>query len=624
LKFEENYIPKNGKELFNLLAHGYYTDSNINSVIENMSAYPITKLQFLKPSCIKEDSIFEGLRQFWENLLTKKLDIRVFNISMGYDYNLYGNAFAVVYRPFDRWLLCSHCSLGHNTRISSTIWRWKHAKFQINCQHCKQWVDAGILDKPVADPTKIKFVRLSPFNIEIKHNHVTGSNRYRYTIPNDVRAAILAGDPDHLLNDPSEIIKAVQGNIKKGVEPVIEFNEDNIFAMQRPAPSLPGQSSVGWGMPPAVSALRDVFFKNIMRRAQAMVLHEHIIPFRIFSPSYVESPSPLVNLGTWRSQLESSYYKWRSNPLSIMTSPIPVNVQQVGAQGRALTLFAEIQETDKSTIKALKVPREFVEGGLTYSGSSVSLRMLENILMDFVQRSNRMVSWLIKKISVHINLIAVEAEYTPFKMADDVQQKQILLNLYDRSLISSKKLGDANEYDAVEEAKLRAKEDSTRMVEQARAQAEANQRLSAITAEYGAAAPTAIGNFNNPADPNTVKSLADQIKLNPNEEQKALDAINQVSPETAQATNMLLNLDPTSIYQDLENLSTLPEDEMRDALTDLQQQNPKKYAIMKLFFQPKIISTLRPPVPKDNSKGGIDMRPAPNVLPPRRTSGVAM
>lgn len=623
LKFEQQYIPQNMKELYTIIAHAYLTDSNVNPAIENMSAYPITKLHCRKPHFIKEDETFEPLDDYWKDVLEKKLDARTFNISLGYDFFGYGMAFASVYRPFDRWLVCNSCKTAHNTRTKGTKWKWKHMDFYVECSKCEAPVKASVVDKPKPTTDGVNLIKWSPYNMDIKHNPITGKSKYTYAIPNDIKSAIIKGDPDHLLEDPLEFIQAVVGSVKGKTPALVRFDDDQIFVLSRPSMSLPGSSCVGWGMPMMISSLRDIFFKNIMRRAQAMVLHEHIIPFRVFSPSVLEQPSVMANMGTWRAQLEGNYYKWRANPLHIMTSPIPLNVQQVGAQGKALALFAEMQMADQSIIKGMNIPREFVEGGLTYSGSSVSIRMLENILHDYVQRSNRFMTWVVKKISQITGVTAVDVEYAKFKMADDIQLKNLYFSAYQGGAVSNDKLGEILEYDGKDELSKRAKEEAFRQIETAAAQAKAQQRLNNIAQEYSMAMPAVMGNMQNPADPAQTNDMNQQLNQvgDPAQQQAMLQQLAQQDPYMAQTLDAKQKLEPAKLMAEIQKMEGKDDAEAEEELQQLYYTNPNKWNVMKLFFSPKVESMQAKGKVgvggNSTNANGVNMNPAPQVLAPR-------
>lgn len=618
LDFESTKVPGSVKEIFELSAHAYMTDSNINPTIENISSYPITHLTFET-----EDSKDDAIKDKWEDICEDVFDIRSFNVKVGYDYHLYGNSYVSVYEPFERFLVCTNCNHSHNTKYPQTKWKWKNLDFWVNCEKCGDFHKATFYDTPIDDIEEINLIRWSPFLIDINHNPVTGKSEYWYDLPSSIRQKILSGDPLHLLEDPPEFIDAVVGAERgKGVAK-IKLNRNKIFALQRPMPSMPGDSSMGMGMPLITSSLRDYFFKNIMRRAQAMVLYEHIIPFRVFSPSYVESPSTMLPLATWQKEVMTNYLKWRKNPLHIMTSPVPLNVQQIGAQGKALTLFPEIQMTDGNIIKGMNVPREFVEGGLQYSGSSVSLRMLENVLRDYVKKSEKLVNWILKKIGKIIKLKTLKASYVPFKMADDIQLKSLLVSLAQNKMVSGQFIGDIFEYDYKDQLKLISEEESLKM--KYSAEAEANgQFFAQKVQEYNSIfnVPTAASNTLNPIPPEASDQMVSQLSsMDPNQAGAVMDNMSKQNPVAANSVGAKLDMSPAGANRDLMMIASMPPEQRDKAIQDIKLHDPTKYQLLKIVF-PSSTSVFSPsnPPPQKNGIGGPPLKSTPTLpeqKPPR-------
>ncbi len=603
LDFESTKIPASIKEIFELLIHAYLTDSNINPAIENIASYPITTL-----ALETDDDVEKDHKDKWEEILEEVLDVRNFNISVGFDYFLYGNAFVSVYEPFDRYLKCEECGLEHNTKYPATKWKWKNLRFIVKCTKCEDFYPATIVDKVSENANDINLIRWSPYHIRIESNPTSGKRFYWYDIPEWIKQKIIKGDPLYILDTPIEFIEAVVNTMRGKGHCSIKFKPEKIFAMQRPMPSMPGDASAGWGIPLATSSLRDYYYKNIMRRAQAMVLYEHIIPFRIFSPSYVENPTTMLPLATWQKEIMTNYLKWRKNPLHIMTAPIPLNVQQVGAQGKALALFPEIQLTDGNIIKGMNIPREFVEGGLQYSGSSVSLRMLENILLDYIHRSERMINWIMKKVGRIIKLSYLKASYVPFKMADDIQLKSLLDQMHTNGKISGEFLGNVFEFDSDKEQETLAKETIQKMIYQAKAQAEAQVELARITEFFAAQQMQAPSNVVNPIDPNQSAGMATELNsMPPQQQQPAMDQLNAANPIAAQGVNGMASIFNKATQQQILQLSMLTPEQQQAAIAKMP---PAQYQLLKIVFP-------GPDKPSANANNGVRKTPMPENKPPR-------
>ena len=116
--------------------------------------------------------------------------------------------------------------------------------------------------------------------------------------------------------------------------------------------------------------------------------------------------------------------------------PIPVNAQIVGAQGKALMLVNEIQEMTNQVLAGMGVPNEFVYGGLQWSGANISLRMLENQCINYRNMMQQVLDYIVEYCHTYFNLPLIKVHMQAFKMADDVAQKELLLNLSQAGIIS--------------------------------------------------------------------------------------------------------------------------------------------------------------------------------------------
>jgi hypothetical protein len=95
------------------------------------------------------------------------------------------------------------------------------------------------------------------------------------------------------------------------------------------------------------------------------------------------------------------------------------------------------------------VPVELVLGGLSWSGSNVSLRMLENQFLDRRSDYLRLVTgFIMPKISAFMGWEGVPAHFKRFKMADDLQRSAFNLQLNQAGKISDRTLLEDTDWDS--------------------------------------------------------------------------------------------------------------------------------------------------------------------------------
>ena len=125
----------------------------------------------------------------------------------------------------------------------------------------------------------------------------------------------------------------------------------------------------------------------------------------------------------------------------------PVGVTQISGDGRALLLGPEIQNTMQQIVASMGVPQEFVFGGLTWTGSSITLRMLENTFTGIRDGMQRFIKFLVVQLGNHLKYSPIDIYMSDLKMADDIQRQQITMNLEAAGKISETRMLSEFGYD---------------------------------------------------------------------------------------------------------------------------------------------------------------------------------
>lgn len=220
-------------------------------------------------------------------------------------------------------------------------------------------------------------------------------------------------------------------------------------------PTLAEQDQ-GWGKPHIIHVLKDMFYFYTLRRAQEAIALEHIVPFDMIYPVPNAQQDPYVHtdLSSWRFQIEAIIKKHRRDPNFKAVLPVPVGHGRLGGDGKALMLSPELNYLTQTVVGGMGLPQEFLFGGLNYTGSSISLRTLEN---DFVQNRSQLldfVIWLKNKIRIYLNRPDIKGvRFSDFRMADDIQRNQQLIGLNAQSKISDATMLTELGYNYEEETK---------------------------------------------------------------------------------------------------------------------------------------------------------------------------
>lgn len=406
------YLPQSIKHMFKWCSYYYLTNPIINPIVTNLSEYPITP--------IIVDEIEEKIQEKWKNLIENQFDLRGFLIEVGLDYFTYGNAFVSIHFPFHKYLICDAC--GYKDKIENCKYKFRGLKYRLECKECKTIADARIKDEYIKSIRDIKLIRWNPENIDIEHVHAISKTEYFLTIPLSDRNDILMGKKNVIEKLPHIYIEAVR------LQKRIRFADGEVFHFRRPIIS---QKEFGWGMPLILPALKSCYYTQILRKAQEAIMHGCIVPLRILFPQAGDSQSSPylnVNLNTWARTMQKEIERWRLDPNYIPIMPLPLGNEIVGGEGKSLTLFQELEISGTEVCNAMGVPLEFLKGGLSWSGSNMSLKLLENKFLSYRTRQLQLCQdFILGRIADYMEWNRPKISFKGFKMADDLQRSALLL-----------------------------------------------------------------------------------------------------------------------------------------------------------------------------------------------------
>lgn len=436
------------KALFEWCEFFALSDGIVNSIISKMAIYPVTRIT-VSP---ENDKMAKKIQEMFD-----AMDITSFLMKVNTQYFTYGNVFASVMAPTTRLLECSNSGC-HKTVPFDSVKRIKMIdyKFVGVCPKCHNETSFKIRDIKIIQPTKAKIVLWNPKHITIDPAFMGYQNKYYYDISANFADKIGAfsfdssismgtsslntspkqpGIENFLKNIPTVVIKALKE--KKS----IVFDTTNLIHLE--LPGMPGWYSP-WGMPLILPALRDLYFYYIVRKAQELVIRERLLSYRVVFPmqSSGTNPAEMIGLGRLMGQVRQAFKEWRADPNIVQMFPYPLGYQMIGGEKLPLPLERYTELLEKRIIAAMKAPYELIFGGLQWSGSSIDLRMFENMVLNlrntdimflnFVK--NRMLTTYFDIPQKEANKIKVGM--TDLRMADDVQRQQIYMNLADKGTIS--------------------------------------------------------------------------------------------------------------------------------------------------------------------------------------------
>jgi hypothetical protein len=432
-----SFSSRNLKQLFRWTEYLYYNSAQIFAGTRKFAEYPITELEYMSES--------DRLTSLYRRLLEDIVGIKRNLIKASIDLQVYGNSFTSIHLPFKRYLKCSKCQFKQVAEIIDYTYNPNTAEFKHTCGDCGTKATSIVVDTLQISPEKINIVRWDPKLIQISYNSVTSESEYYLQVPSELKSKVQGGDKHLITTLPKPILETIAAG------ELFKFNNDEIFHMRADAPA--GVES-GWGYPPLVACMPLFYHASVLRKANESIALERIVPMRVMHPQAISgNADPILSLsmGKFMSEVEDNISKWRRDPNHIMMSPVAVGVSQVGGEGRALMVNAEIQQAEDNIIAAMGFPKEFVYGGLSYTGSSVTLRMLENQLESSVFQLTQLLRWLTNKMGKFLGWEKCQVGLGDFKMIDDVAQKQLVMQLFQMGMVSKTTVAESHGIDIAEE-----------------------------------------------------------------------------------------------------------------------------------------------------------------------------
>jgi len=445
--FLTTFVPRKLKTLFQYCEYLYYNSPQIFAALNKFAIYPVTEFIY--------ETENDSLRKNYKNLVEDIIKLKAMLIRTGIDRHVYGNSFTSIYFPFHRFLRCPACHAKRNIEYLDYKFKLKELQFQYRCPDCNAQVDGEVVDEKIQRAKNIHIIRWDPKQIDIEYNPITGESEYYYEIPSALYENVRRGESSLINTMPYAFLETISQ--KK----IFKFARDSIYHMKVDAPA---GIDASWGFPPLTSTIKQFFYVAVLRKANEAISMEHIIPFRILHPQQISAnadPVITISLANWINEVKMNIKQWRRDPLHLMFSPVAMDVTSLGGQGRALMVTGEIREAEENIITSMGIPREFLYGGLSSTGSGVTLRMLENQLLNYTTELVDLAQWITNKCGKFLGWEPIRMKLQPFKLVDDVQQKGALLQANQMAggqMLSMTSLAGMFDRDLSEERDLRLQE----------------------------------------------------------------------------------------------------------------------------------------------------------------------
>lgn len=415
------FLPRNFNDVIRWSRFVITQSPTLMEVIRKLATYPITEFIINTPNKAAKDKYTKIL---------KSIRLKSFLNEVGFDHYTLGNVYISIYFPINRFLQCPTCYTEYKYEDVKDSIRFKNYIFEGACKKCQHSGAFTRIDRKSMDIEDMNLIRWPVENVSVHRNPITNKTDYYYTIPNYVKKGIMIGDPTYITGTPWSIIEAVKDNKD------YKFDNKNFYHFKN---ITLGDLLNGYGIPPLISIYSLVYYQALLRRANEAIATEHLTPLRFVSPkqgSGTTDPGVVVNLSSFASKIEENLKKFKKDPNHIAISPVPVDITNMGGEGRALLISQELQFAEETILMGLGVPRELMAGTINWTSSTVGLRLLENTLNNYLTQVRELIEWIVTKINAYFNISDVEIDMVPFKLIDDDATRQQLAALLERGQVS--------------------------------------------------------------------------------------------------------------------------------------------------------------------------------------------
>ena len=410
-------MPRTLTEVLDWSEFLWLNDHTLRRACERVVRYFITQLEVSNVS----DDEAEKYADFLEGTLNIKQQLAL----AGDDFMCYGNAFISLHIPFDRYLTCESCrfeqrSVHVNYDFDSTT-----LAFRGTCGKCGHRGTFKRQDRRSADISKYKLIRWPPKRIKIVANEVTLESEYYLRIPESLKRSVSKGSKFHINTTPWELLEAIRDDA------LFKFNNERLYHMKEE--TLAGLHVLGWGVPHILSSFKHAYYIQVLKRYNEAMAIDYIVPLRVITPVQGNSanmdPIKHVNLGYAKGQVMDMLAEHRRDPATHHFVPFPLKYESFGGEGMQMVTHELINSATDELLNARGVPAELYRGSLSVQAAPTALRLFQGTHTHLVAHLNRLLTWVARQVGRVRNWEIPTVRLQPPTMADDIEKKQLLLQL---------------------------------------------------------------------------------------------------------------------------------------------------------------------------------------------------
>lgn len=422
LDYASHALPTSHEEIMWWSQYLWLMDGTYRSAMERVASHFLTQLDFPDLDIEEENE--------WRHFFSTIFDYRSELLACAYDFLTYGNLFVGLYLPFVRIARCRKCMFeqpiqqleDYNIEFVSEK-PYIHWLRVVPCPKCGDTSEYEVFDRRLFDLNKVVLNRYSPHEIEIAYNRYSRRKEIFWKIPEDERRRILTKGRIYIEDTPLEVLEAVASY------QYMRFDEDYLLHVSEP--TLSGIQANGWGLPRALANFRAAWMQQIANKTDQAVMLDYMLGIRMISPANAGPTDPMMSRGMQEfvTKVSEIIAAHRRNPTTYHTVPYPLQYVFMGGEGNHLVTHEKLQMRQRDFLSQMGVPLEYHQMTLQAQAAPMALRLFEMYWQSIPSLYNKILDWIVTKVSKAFNLPATRVVMQRTTVVDDMQYRSLLMQL---------------------------------------------------------------------------------------------------------------------------------------------------------------------------------------------------
>lgn len=465
------------QQMFDFARFLWKHDPTFQQGIKRVIGYFLTDIEFFDPTR-KADLKTEDIAAY-RQVLEDRFNLKFTLSQILQTYCIYGNVILSIIPPIERRLICPKCRVIHPITVvtnedNAEKFKFKYhpkgALFEATCPTCGTRGNWHVYDTTADYRRNVGLNIYNPYNFTIECDQFSDRRLYTWNVPADLKQAVKDGNPLRLQRTPMSILKAI------GEDKPYLFN-DNVLLHLRD-PEIVGFDAGGWGIPQAMYCYGTSRHTFGLRKMNEVLTSDYMIPFRYFSPEHPPKDGAgfieggVSDMLDVNAQISRMIAAQRRDPAAIHKIGVPVKYNVAGGEAKELVPGELLLHGEDMQLNAMGIPAQFHRGDLSIQIAPMAARLFEAHWQHIPAAGNAALNWIIKQVTPYLGWKEVGAKLTPPKIADNLDQIMLLLQLMQMGKLSETSLLTKAGYDPAEETRRQGDEAVERAKMEAKTQAE--------------------------------------------------------------------------------------------------------------------------------------------------------